>query len=175
MSCDRHTQQGGGQLSGELGVFRLGLFENRKLGVGILPQLEEVLKCLLGLHGVARERIGPREAQLGWRVVQSPVGVDPCSAPTGALVIHDFLELAYCLRAFVKPQICQSTEVIRLDIGTFVRSCRGEQRHTCSRLISIERSYRSNFRKLYFVPDGTVWKELGSLRGELLRMGRVTA
>jgi len=43
-----------------LGVFGLGLLENRDVGIGVLPESEEVLIGFSGLGRVARERGGAR-------------------------------------------------------------------------------------------------------------------
>jgi hypothetical protein len=42
----------------QLGVFRFGLLKNNDVGVGILPQLEEVLERRSGFRRVARKREG---------------------------------------------------------------------------------------------------------------------
>ena len=48
----------------EPGVFRLGLFEDRDAGVGVLPQFEEVLEGLPGFRRVAFERDAARQSQI---------------------------------------------------------------------------------------------------------------
>jgi hypothetical protein len=51
------------------GVFRLALFEDRDVGVGVLPQFEEVLERLLGFRRVARELETARHPQIRERIV----------------------------------------------------------------------------------------------------------
>src|SRR5579859_7724460 len=63
------------------GVFRFSLLKNRDVGVGVLPQFEEVLERLFGFRRVAGERGGARQTQVGERIELSPIGVDPGSAP----------------------------------------------------------------------------------------------
>ena len=48
----------------QLGVLRLGLLEDRDVGVGVFPQREEILIGRLGLGGVAREYICPSQLKV---------------------------------------------------------------------------------------------------------------
>jgi hypothetical protein len=62
-------------------------------GVGVLPEREEVLVGFPRLRRVARERGATRQTQVGNRIIQSPIRIEPGTTPTGALVIQDLLEL----------------------------------------------------------------------------------
>src|SRR5436309_111911 len=91
-------------LSPQPDIFRFGLPKNRDVWFSVLPQAEEVLERLSSFRRVARKREAARHPQIGERIKLSPPGVDPGSAPIGALVIHDFLELSRCLRALMQAQ-----------------------------------------------------------------------
>ena len=77
-----------------LGVFRFSLLKNRDVAVGVLLKFEEVLERLFGFRRIAGKRAAARHAQIRERIELPPVGILPGSAPIGALVIHDFLELS---------------------------------------------------------------------------------
>src|ERR1017187_10984860 len=81
----------------QLGVFRLGLLEDRDVLVGVFPKREEVLVGFPRFRRVARDLGGARQPQVGNRIVQSPIRIEPGPTPTGALVIQDLLELGYGL------------------------------------------------------------------------------
>ena len=77
------------------GVFRSGLLKNRDVGVGVLPQCEEVLKGFSGFRRVAREHRSAHTAQVGKRIAQSAIR---------ALVIQDLVELGRYLDAIAQAQ-----------------------------------------------------------------------
>src|SRR5271154_243429 len=89
----------------QLGVLRLGFFQDGNVGVGVFPEGEEILVGFSGFRRVACERGGARQAQVGKRVELSPIGVLPSAAPIGALVIQDLLELSRCLSAVTQTQV----------------------------------------------------------------------
>src|SRR5438132_2024587 len=107
-------------LSPQPGVFRSGVLKNRDVGVGVLPQAEEVLERLSGFRPVARERGAVRHPQIGERIELSPIGVDPGSAPIGALVIHDFLEFSRCLLALMQAQVSQAAQINHIEVRALV-------------------------------------------------------
>src|SRR5258708_6121778 len=83
----------------QLGEFSSGLREDRDVGVGVLPQCEEVLEGSPGVCRVARERGATRQTQVRNRIVQSPIRIEPGTTPTGAFVIQDLPELGRGLSA----------------------------------------------------------------------------
>jgi hypothetical protein len=85
------------------------LLEDGDVGVGVFPKREEMLICRSGLGRVARERGATRQTQVGNRIVQSPIRMEPGTTPTGALVIQDLLELGGGFRALMQTQIRQAT------------------------------------------------------------------
>src|SRR5271168_51103 len=101
--------------------------------------------------------------------------MEPCTAPTGALVIHDLLELSSCLYALTQTQVSQATQVHRLGVGALVRRGGCKQFHGFGRLIELERDRSANLWKLDGIPDGSIWKKLRGLPGQLLRLGRIAA
>ncbi len=54
-------------LSPQHGVLRLGFLQDGDVGVGVFPEGEEVLVSGAGLGGVALERVGTGEAEMGER------------------------------------------------------------------------------------------------------------
>src|SRR5579863_9682393 len=84
------------------GVIPPGFDEDRKILVRVLPQCEEVPEGFPGLRRVARERGAPRQTQVGNRIVEPPIRIEPGTTPTGALVFQDLLELGRGLRALMQ-------------------------------------------------------------------------
>ena len=74
--------------------------------------------AFFGFRPVACEREAACQPQIGSRIELSPIGVDPGSAPTGALVIHNFLELSRCLRALMQAQVSQGAQISRLKVSS---------------------------------------------------------
>ena len=75
------------------GVLRLGSLQDRNIRIRVLPQGQKILIGGSGFGRVARERAAARQTQVGNRIVQSPIRIEPGTTPTGALVIQDLLEL----------------------------------------------------------------------------------
>jgi len=78
----------------QLGAFRLDLLEDGDVGVGVFPQGEEILESLSGSRRVARKRRATRDAQVGERIELPPIRMQPATAPIGAFVIDNLLELS---------------------------------------------------------------------------------
>src|SRR5580700_7020027 len=118
--------------------------ENGNIGVGVLPQFQEVLEGFSSSRRVARERGGARQPQVGKRVELPPIGVLPSTAPIGALVIQDFFELSRCLSAFTEAQVSQAPQVRRIGVSTLVRRGGCQQFHGFGGLIALERDRSAN-------------------------------
>src|ERR1700676_2632082 len=71
-------------------VLFAGFGQQSQVGVGVLPEREEILVSLLGFGGVAGEYGGARQADVGQRIERPPVG---------AFVVEHFLELGRGFRA----------------------------------------------------------------------------
>src|SRR5439155_2152526 len=104
-----------------------------------------------------------------------PNGVDPGSAPIGALVIHDFLEHSRCIHALMQAQVSEAAQTNRIEVRALVWRGGCQQFHALRRLVAVEGDRRANLGSLHGIPDGSVWKNLRSLRGELLRLGCIAA
>ncbi len=93
------------------------------------PAMIAVLERLFGFRRVARQRGAARHPQIGKRIELSPVWVLPGTAPIGALMIHDFLELSRRLRALAQTQVSQTAQVRCLEVSTLVWRGRCQQFH----------------------------------------------
>jgi hypothetical protein len=69
-------------------MLRLGLLQDGDVGVGVLPEREEVLIFVAGLGGIALQDVGSRESDMGERA-NGFVADD-------AGVVEDFWELGGC-------------------------------------------------------------------------------
>ena len=75
-----------------------------------------------------------------------PNRVLPSTAPTGALVIHYFLELSRGLRAFVQTQVSQARQVRRIGVSALVRRGGCQQLHRFGGLTALDLDCGANFR-----------------------------
>src|ERR1035437_7153000 len=154
----------------QLCVLRFRLLQDGDVRGGVFPEGEEILIGFSGFRRVASEHGAARQPQVGKRVELSPIGVLPSTAPIGALVIQDLFELSRCLSAFMQTQVSQAPQVHRLGISTLVRRGGCQQFHGFGGLIALERDRSANRGELHRIPEGSVWKQLRSLPGQLLRL-----
>jgi hypothetical protein len=84
----------------QLGVFRLGLLEDRDVGVGVFPEIEEILVGSLGLGLVPRQN--ERSAALQVRQRADGIGGDDPA------MIENFLKLGGGFRALERGKISQA-------------------------------------------------------------------
>src|SRR5207247_10222951 len=110
----------------------------------VLPYFAGVCEAPFGSRRVAREREAACYPQIGERIELSPIGVDPGSAPIGALVIHDFLELSRCLRALLQTQVSQATQIHRIEVRALVWRGGCKQFHALRRLVAVKPDRRAN-------------------------------
>src|SRR4029077_4761171 len=81
----------------QLGVFGLRFFEDGNIGVGVLPEDEEILVGSLGFGGITGHLIRARQAEMGQGGSKK--------IPQDAAMIEHFLKLGSRLAAFVLLQV----------------------------------------------------------------------
>src|ERR1700675_4959422 len=93
----------------QLGVFGLGSDEDGDVGVGVLPQREEILICGAGFRGVTLHGIGAGEAEMSKR---------PCrTIPQQPAMVEEFLELASRCLALLRAQVSLGADVHGIQAG----------------------------------------------------------
>ena len=79
-----------------------GRDQDGNIGIGVLPHRKEILIGFFSRASVARKRLRASQAQIGKRLLQSPVP---------ALMFQDFPELGCSFRAFARTQPGQAAPV----------------------------------------------------------------
>src|ERR1700694_897373 len=87
----------------QLRVLRLGLLQDRDVGVGVFPEGQEVLVCTLRFRCIACHRVGATELEMGQRAGHE--------VPYDASVIQQLLELGGCGSSVVGQQVGLATHV----------------------------------------------------------------
>ena len=105
--------------SAQPGVFRLGLFEDGDVRVGIFPEGEEILIGVFGLGRVARDNV--RSAQLQVRQGAYRIGEND------AAVIQDFLKFRRGLLAASCCKIRLTAHIRGIEASEFGKECRARQ------------------------------------------------
>jgi hypothetical protein len=114
------------------------------------PDTPFCLRCF------ASVRVAACHPQIRKRVVLPPIGMDPGSAPAGALVIRDFLKLSHRLRALTQTKISQAAQINRLEIRALVGRSRCQQVDAFHRAFAVDRDGSSNRGQLNRIPDGSI-------------------
>jgi len=75
----------------------------------------------------------------------------------------------------MQAQVSEAAQTNRIEVRALVWRGGCQQFHALRRLVAVEGDRRANLGSLHGIPDGSVWKNLRSLRGELLRLGCIAA
>ena len=84
-------------------VLRLGLLQDRDVGVGVFPERDEVLICQLCFGGIAGESVGTGEAEMCKGLIQRDW--------VNSAMIQDFLELGCCPRTVTRLKVCLASHI----------------------------------------------------------------
>jgi hypothetical protein len=97
----------------QLGVFRLGLNQNRNIRVGVLPQGEKILIRGAGFERVALHRVGASQLEMR----QHADGF----VEHKAAMVEDFLKLCRRFAALTRGKIGFSSHINGVQIGPIVK------------------------------------------------------
>src|SRR5215469_16244222 len=94
----------------QLRVFRLGLLQDGDVGIGVFPEVEEILISSLGFGGIARDGIGAGQLKTGERAEQE--------VPHKSGMISELLDLGSRSGTVPLGEVSQAANVHGIDCNS---------------------------------------------------------